>query len=66
MKDWCVNFKFLKVFYNVTELLFGVYYSTVHLVLYQLFNISETFAYYKNTELFGLIVYKMEAKFKSY
>ena len=58
--------KFLEVFYNATELLSGVYYPTAHLALQQLFNISETFSYYKDTELFGSIINLMENKFKSY
>ena len=67
--DWKIGeyfFKFLEVFYNATELLSGVYYPTAHLALHQLFNISETFAYYRDTDLFGSIVHEMEHKFKTY
>ena len=67
--DWQIAeyfFKFLEVFYNATELLSGVYYPTAHLALHQLFNISETFSYYRDTELFKNIVNLMENKFKNY
>ena len=49
--DWDTAFEFhgfLEVFYNATNKLFGVYYSTSCLVLMELLNMTNTFHHYKN------------------
>ena len=64
--DWDKAFKFygfLEVFYNATNKLFGVYYSTSCLMLMELLNMAHAFHHYKHkNDIFIEICQDMEKK----
>ena len=68
--DWDMAFEFhgfLEVFYNATNKLSGVYYSTSCLVLMELLNMAYAFSNYKQkNEIYVDICKDMEKKFKKY
>ena len=59
---------FLEVFYNATNKLSSIYYSTSYLVFMELLNMAHAFLHYKhkNDFLFIDICQDMEKKFKKY
>ena len=67
--DWEIGtcfFYFLKVFYDATVQLSGVYYPTSPYALHKLYDIAATIDMHRNSELFKTTVEFMEAKFKKY
>ena len=57
-------FYFLKVFYDATIQLSGVYYPTSLYALHKLYDIAATIEMHRNIKLFQTTVEFMEAKFK--
>ena len=66
--DWDIAFEFhgiLEVFYNTTNKLSGIYYSTFCLVLMELLNMAHAFHHYKHKNgIFIEICQDMEKKLK--
>jgi hypothetical protein len=58
--------EFLKPFYNVTEHLSRVYYTTSPYTIHHLHSIAKTFHNYNNDPYFLLILEKMKANFLKY
>ncbi|KAK2655312.1 hypothetical protein Ddye_008364 [Dipteronia dyeriana] len=67
--DWYVAkifFQFLKIFYNATVTLSGVYYPTSSQVIHQIVEMSELLNSYREDEHLGAAVVVMETKLKKY
>ncbi|KAK2637388.1 hypothetical protein Ddye_032180 [Dipteronia dyeriana] len=67
--DWYVAkifVEFLKIFYNATVTLFGVYYPTSSPAIHQIVEISELLNSYREDEHLGVVVVAMETKLKKY
>lgn len=67
--DWHIAKKyleFLKVFYDSTLILFGVYYPTSPLAIHQVYEMTDLFYTYRDDDFFGETVKKMEKKILKY
>ncbi|KAK2656430.1 hypothetical protein Ddye_009482 [Dipteronia dyeriana] len=67
--DWYVTkifVQFLKIFYNGTVTLSGVYYPTSSQVIHQIVEMSEVLNNYREDEHLGAAVVAMETKLKKY
>ena len=67
--DWQICqcfYYFLKVFYDATVTLSGVYYPTSHHALHKLYDIANAFEMHRDVEIFSATVAFMENKFKKY
>ena len=67
--DWQIGmcfYYFLKVFYDATVQLSGVYYPTSPHALHKLFDIAKAFDLHRGVDMFAQCVEFMEAKFKKY
>ncbi|KAK3205316.1 hypothetical protein Dsin_019362 [Dipteronia sinensis] len=67
--DWYVArifVEFLKIFYNATVTLFGVYYPTSSQTIHQIVEMSEVLNIYREDIILGTAVVVMETKLKKY
>ena len=67
--DWQICecfYQFLKVFYDATVCLSGVYYPTSHHAIHKLYEIANQFHIHRNIPMFAKAVASMETKFKKY
>ena len=67
--DWQICecfYYFLKVFYNATVTLSGVYYPTSHHAIHKLYEIANQFDMHREVAIFKDAVAFMELKFKKY
>ncbi|KAK0582662.1 hypothetical protein LWI29_028277 [Acer saccharum] len=67
--DWHVAkifVQFLKVFYDSTVTLSGVYYPTSSLIIHHIVEMFELLNNYREDEILGPVVVAMETKFKKY
>ena len=67
--DWQICecfYQFLKVFYDATVFLSGVYYPTSHHAIHKLYKIVNQFDIHRKVPIFAEAVASIEAKFKKY
>ncbi|KAK3127209.1 hypothetical protein QOZ80_7AG0569840 [Eleusine coracana subsp. coracana] len=67
--DWYVAKKvcdFLEQFYESTNILFGVYYSTSNLIIHQLIDIADHLCQFENDRYLRYVVVPMKSKYLKY
>ncbi|XP_026378706.1 zinc finger BED domain-containing protein RICESLEEPER 2-like [Papaver somniferum] len=57
---------FLETFYDATNVLSGIYYPTSHIVINQLYNMTQAFVDCRGYDIYDKVLYAMELKFKKY